>query len=323
MRKRREEGEAMGSDSFLDVVANMVGIVIIMVMVAGLRSKTAPQRAAKAMANSTEVRELADKEETARVLKEQVQRLAEDIAVTHSHGALAFETRNALAFEVTKRKRDLDEKREAMSAVQRASFDLDRETAAAKQELEQLERRKQAAADAPEKTVQITTYATPISHTVDGKEVHFQLRGGLIAHVPMDDFVERIPNELKQQAWKLRQMPEVSSTLGPIDGFRMKYLIVRDGNFIRLQQFELIPVNNSLGESLDSALSSSGEFSHIVGGLNRRKTTVTLWIYPDSFSEFRALKDHLHKLGFATAGRPLPEGQPIGGSVHGSRSAAE
>ncbi|MBL9124629.1 MAG: hypothetical protein JNG90_13420, partial [Planctomycetaceae bacterium] len=246
-----------------------------------------------------------------------------DIAVTHSHAALAFETRNAVAFEVTRRKKELDERREALNAEERANFDLDRATAAVKQEIDQLERRRQAAAEAPEKTVQVTNYATPISRTVEGKESHFQLRGGLIAHVPMDDFVERIPNELKQQAWKLRQMPEVTSTLGPIDGFRMKYLIVRDGNLIRLQQFELIPVSDSLGESLESALSREGEFSRIIAGLNRRRTTVTLWVYPDSFSEFRALKDHLHKLGFAAAGRPLPEGYPIGGSVYGSRSAAE
>lgn len=323
MRKRRDDGEAMGSDSFLDVVANMVGIVIILVMVAGLRSKTAPERVARLKADGPEVRELADQEETARVLKEQVLRLADDIAVTHSHAALAFETRNAVAFEVTRRKKELDERREALNAEERANFDLDRATAAVKQEIDQLERRRQAAAEAPEKTVQVTNYATPISRTVEGKESHFQLRGGLIAHVPMDDFVERIPNELKQQAWKLRQMPEVTSTLGPIDGFRMKYLIVRDGNLIRLQQFELIPVSDSLGESLESALSREGEFSRIIAGLNRRRTTVTLWVYPDSFSEFRALKDHLHKLGFAAAGRPLPEGYPIGGSVYGSRSAAE
>ncbi|MBL9125746.1 MAG: hypothetical protein JNG90_19050, partial [Planctomycetaceae bacterium] len=68
MRKRRDDGEAMGSDSFLDVVANMVGIVIILVMVAGLRSKTAPERVARLKADGPEVRELADQEETARVL---------------------------------------------------------------------------------------------------------------------------------------------------------------------------------------------------------------------------------------------------------------
>lgn len=323
MGRRREEGEAMGSDSFLDVVANMVGIVIILVMVAGLRSKTAPERAAEIRDGLPELRALADQEETARALKDNVLRLADDIAVVNAQATLAFDERNLLAYEAARQRRALEERRAALDAERRANFDLDREAAAAREELDRIERQRQSAAVTPAKTIEIANYATPISHTVDGKEAHFQLRGGLIAHVPMDEFVERIPNELKQQAWKLRQLNEVTSTIGPVDGFRMKYLIVRDGNLIRLQQFELQPVSRDLGEPLATALSNSGEFSRTIAGLNRRKTTVTLWTYPDSFAEFRTLKDHLHKLGFATAGRPLPDGFPIGGSVHGSRSAAE
>ena len=40
-RKPREEME-FGSDSFLDVVANVVGILIILMVLAGIRAKTAP-----------------------------------------------------------------------------------------------------------------------------------------------------------------------------------------------------------------------------------------------------------------------------------------
>jgi hypothetical protein len=53
------------------------------------------------------------------------------------------------------------------------------------------------------------------------------------------------------------------------------------------------------------------------------RTTVTVWVYPDSFNEFRQLKADLFQRGYATAGRPMPEGHPIGGSPDGSRSAAE
>lgn len=323
MRKRREEGEAMGSDSFLDVVANMVGIIIILVMVAGLRSQQAPERAAEQRANLPQLRELADQEESARRLKDEVMRLAEDISIVNGQAALAFEERNAIAVAAAARKRELDDKRRALDSTKQAEFDLDRSAAAARQELANLEQQKAAAAEQPSKTVQLTNYATPISRTVEGKEAHFQLRGGLIAYVPMDEFIERIPSELKQQSWKLRETPEVSSTIGPIDGFKMKYLIVREGNMIGLSQFEMIPVQNRMGESLDAALAETGDFRRIVSGLNPRRATITLWTYPDSFSEFRALKDFLHKQGFAAAGRPLPEGHPIGGSRQGSRSAAE
>ena len=54
-----------------------------------------------------------------------------------------------------------------------------------------------------------------------------------------------------------------------------------------------------------------------------RDTTITLWVYPDSFDLYRQLKEELHNLGFATAGRPLPEGVLIGGSSDGTRSSAQ
>ncbi len=53
------------------------------------------------------------------------------------------------------------------------------------------------------------------------------------------------------------------------------------------------------------------------------RTTVTVWVYPDSFNQFRTLKAELFRRRFLTAGRPLPEGHPIGGSPDGSRSASQ
>jgi hypothetical protein len=52
-------------------------------------------------------------------------------------------------------------------------------------------------------------------------------------------------------------------------------------------------------------------------------TTVTLWCYPDSFEGYRAIRAELHRLGIPTAGRPLPDGAPIGGSTEGSKSVVQ
>jgi hypothetical protein len=52
-------------------------------------------------------------------------------------------------------------------------------------------------------------------------------------------------------------------------------------------------------------------------------TTVTLWCYPDSFAAYRQIREELHRLGIPTAGRPLPEGAPIGGSTEGSKSVVQ
>ena len=43
----------------------------------------------------------------------------------------------------------------------------------------------------------------------------------------------------------------------------------------------------------------------------------------DGFAAFRRIKEELYRLGFATAGRPLEQDMPIGGSPQGTKSAAE
>ena len=45
-RTRNHESESAGGDSFLDIVSNIVGILIILVMVAGARVKNYPIRPA-------------------------------------------------------------------------------------------------------------------------------------------------------------------------------------------------------------------------------------------------------------------------------------
>ena len=65
------------------------------------------------------------------------------------------------------------------------------------------------------------------------------------------------------------------------------------------------------------------EFRSRISAFPTKTTTVTLWVYPDSFDEFRQVKADLFKLGYLVAGRPMPDGTPIGGSPDGSRSSAE
>ena len=57
--------------------------------------------------------------------------------------------------------------------------------------------------------------------------------------------------------------------------------------------------------------------------MNFARATVTLWIYPDSFSLYRRLREDLTEQGFSVAARPLPEGMTIRGSPMGTQSAAQ
>ena len=51
--------------------------------------------------------------------------------------------------------------------------------------------------------------------------------------------------------------------------------------------------------------------------------TVTLWVYPDSFTLYRQLRDYLVERNVVVAGRPLPDGLPIASSRRGTSSRGQ
>jgi len=82
------------------------------------------------------------------------------------------------------------------------------------------------------------------------------------------------------------------------------------------------PAEAVVGEPVAEALRSPSRFRGVLGGV-KPDTTITLWCYPDSFAAYRQVREELHRLGIPTAGRPLPEGAPIGGSTEGSKSVVQ
>ena len=88
-------------------------------------------------------------------------------------------------------------------------------------------------------------------------------------------------------------------------------------------RFVLRPVSDNIGETIDEALQPASQFHQIITGRRAKDATITLWTYPGSFDDFRRLKQELYRLSFPVAARPLPDGVPISGSSHGSKSTAE
>jgi hypothetical protein len=90
-----------------------------------------------------------------------------------------------------------------------------------------------------------------------------------------------------------------------------------------LSEYHLEPVVAVRGETADSALADGSEFRQIVEKLDPQQTAVTFWVYPDSFDLFRRLRDYLYDRDVIIAGRPLPDGVPIGASQRGSVSRGQ
>ena len=167
-----------------------------------------------------------------------------------------------------------------------------------------------------------------MAKTVFGKELHLRLRRRL-AFIPWDELVEQLKQDAPLKTWKLKDTPRITEFLGPVKGFRLKYTLQQSREMtsvpggmalqmrVELDRFVLIPIADDLGEPLDAALAGPSQFRTILEADDPNRTTITVWVYPDSFNDFRRLKAELFRLGYSTAGRPMPEGLPIGGSPGG------
>ena len=332
-RNRPNEELAADHDSFLDIVANIVGILIILVMVVSVRAKNAPVETSEV---SEPPVDMSVPNATYAGLRQHVARLAvESQQVDHLLAARQQE-RQSMALMLAASEQELGAQRAKLNERDREFFDLQNELDEARNSLEKVELERIRAAGIEPEIVQVESLPTPISKTVFDKEMHFQLRAGRVAFAPIEDLFEEARQQARQKVWKLDGLPEATETVGPKGGFRMRYTLEKlelpasvraetghTGFMIRSKLWELIPTDSSLGEPLETALQPGSQFRRALASMDPKMSTITLWTYPDSFDMFRQLKKELFRLGFATAARPLPAGVRIAGSPNGSRSTAQ
>lgn len=334
-RQVQAESSAVGQDSFLDVVTNIVGILIILVIVTGLRIKNVPIKEAEEQAVRNAAVSLETEMAIEGSLRTDVMKTVEQIRNLQQEAVKRSRERALLATGVAALEQELKTAREKLSTESQDSFDLQRQVADAQREQDELERERIAIeADKPEPTL-VENYPTPIGKKVDDGELHFQLRAGRIAYIPLEKLVERFKADAQQKAYRLLELPELTETVGPEGGFRLRYTLERRdvsvetqvttgrGSYAQMKRWTLIPVAGTLGETLEAALADGSQFRKALSQHRPDRTTVTVWTYPDSFAEFRQLKKELFHQGFATAGRPLPDGVPISASPEGTKSASE
>lgn len=341
MRRRNTESqiEAPGQDSFLDVVCNLVGILIVLVMLIAAQAKRGMVAAAKADAASAASQQSESEaeaqaaESTAAALEQGVQELQSKIMQEKYATALHEEERQKYQLLVTVAEQRLGEYRNQLSAEERARYDLEQELVKSKGELAILNTTT-VSLTKPKPHV-LEHLPTPMARTVFGTEIHFRLLNHRLAYVPFDEMKERLLVDARNHVNKLKDTPRAEFSLPEISGFGARYILrraeteveMRSGTArhsgVELELIYLVDVEPNLGQPIAQALGASSEFRSRIAAYKPQSTTVTVWVYPDSFDDFRALKAELFRLGFLTAARPMPMGEPIAGSPSGHRSAAE
>ncbi len=327
-----------GQDAFLDIVANLVGILIILIVIVGAHAGAAARGVVSVDQDlesnihqavlQTQRQELALKK--LEIDNEQLEELidhekayARQLTEVRHQRLIELETVRQL---VEKQTEDLDRKDRDALAAKAVQQNLQRKLAEAKATLAALN-----SADASSmpntKTETIDHYPNPIARTVFSQEIHFRLSKGKLVWVPLDELVETMKHH-----WRLiaenKSFMKTKQTVGPVGNFRLQYDLDSRGQGasrrVQFRKFILIPVDQDAGEPVDWALQSrQSQWATRLGMYPPETTTVSVWAYPDSYQEHSQIKKWLHTHGYQMASWPMERGRLISGSPDGFKTSAQ
>ena len=346
--RKRARGEApMEQDSFLDIVANLVGILIILVVIFGaqigekITYQSSPETAAT-LAKLDEQRQdlvarqqvLDQRDAEYRDWQSVIDQQAVLIEQRRLERHLALQQLAAIEYEVQEKVATLTQQQQLEIQNRQTMAQQANEIQQLTQALEAVQLASMEEDIEPEVEI-IEHYPTPIAQTVFGREVHFHLRDNKIVFVPFDELVQRLRATWETHAEQLPIGQTTTETLEPIGEFRLQYelgseektLPTANGvvmtRVVELKRFWLLPVQTGLGENIEQALTTDSKFATALQKFGPKDTTVSIWVYPESYTTFLELRKVLTKQGYRVAVWPLTPDQRISGSPDGLRASAQ
>jgi hypothetical protein len=354
MKRCRKNEIPFSFDSFLDVVANVCGIIIRLILVAwvGARSYSSIQKLVqeRSTPQAVEASESAELKPPPELLDEiarhrrELESARQNLLDQMRKLEVAESNRAPLEAGLASIQGELRQVELLADAADREPLHF--ETEQANTSMEDLRRRRQRlldeirAIERQPRSVHALRYQTPVSRPVRAEEFMFECSGGRVTFIDLRTLEAEIRHDLDEKGAELRSRWETQGATAPAGAFRLRYTVERergladnagpagspvssDGYRYGLSQWVVEPVSELRGENLAAALGAQSEFRRITDVLDPRQAVVTFWVYPDSFELFRRLRDHLYERDLVVAGRPLPVGAPIAGSRHGSVSRGQ
>jgi len=329
-RPKPEDISSAGQDSFLDVVTNIVGILIILVMLVGGRARQVIQNAMPVQSDRVAAleQEVDVLDQKVALAESEVEELAAQGRTVATAAAFAGEARLQLATAVSAATLEIDRRKQETDAVKVKAAEAVARRKELETEIEHCTLEAEGLAHLPATTKEVLAYPTPVGRTVNGEEIHFRLGEGRIAFIPIEELFELAKSQTRRHSGSIAELASRIESVGPVQGFSLDYVIEakvdqsRGQVLIRSREWVVRPVGMGNGETTEEALSPRSRFRQVLSAVTP-ETTVTLWCYPDSFDVYRTVREDLHRLGIPTACRPMPEGAPIGGSTEGSKSVVQ
>ena len=177
---------------------------------------------------------------------------------------------------------------------------------------------------------------SPVARPAADEEFHFELRRNRISYIDLNQLLEKTRTDAQIRIRMSDRFGAIGSKVGPVGAFSLAYELVpsvasnvdelidrRSVRRFELKGWELVPEFENRGESYEATQNPISEFTRAVNRINPERATITLWVYPDSFTIYRRIRNDLVERGFSVAARPLPEGLAIRGSPMGTQSAAQ
>jgi hypothetical protein len=356
IRRRRPQREiAFSFDSFLDVVANVVGIILRLILVAwvGARSYkavvTAPPPPPAIAEDETSTPYPAPTDPLAAELPQKQTELERKEAQLQEQLHAGGEAEQSVAIvkaelaKVTARRQQLEAERIAQAQKTGEPEPAKRAAAATVAEMDERIRKIKAVLDEMAKAPslkQTHRYRTPISKPLQTDELLFECHDGRVALIDVGTMLEDAMQRTRDNKDLLRHQWSVADETNSVGPFRLRFVVERERSALDavtngappddrtsyrygLTSWEVVPVTSQRGETAEQALAPGSAFRRVVDAIDPAQTAVTFWVYPDSFATYRQVRDALHDRDVVVAGRPLPEGASIRAGSHGTESRGQ
>ena len=353
MRHARYHQEDSSEDSFLDVVANVVGVLIILVMLVGAQaSRTAlmsdtskvPQQDGMAFEEKRVIQDVEELHHELELAQEEAtnsQKALEKLVVQVakiSHESQAYDRqRIELATHRTIIEQDIQRRKALLDEQKQGEFEVQRKLMESKFQLDKLAKEQLSLFAESAVVTEVECLPTPLAKTVEGDSIHLRLKNGLVSVVPFNELIAELTANLTGLRRRLEYSNSVAETIGPIDGYRLKFSVAKfqsssavNGPLVGQQQrpifdqlAEFIPVSEDMGQGVEQSLLPGGTMYRFLREHRHGNSSIVVWLYTDSFDEYRPLKRALWEMGYSFAARPMKPGVHIGASPRGTKAAAQ
>ncbi|WP_145247106.1 hypothetical protein [Aeoliella mucimassa] len=320
-------------------MANIVGILILLVLVVGVRAASQPQHASETVAETQqEPVELLEEEQVEEIEKEvaasarEVADLAQSLAkvdqqleTSEDERLLVTTYAIALEQEYEKHKQQLDEQ-----SAER--LEIREELAALDSKAHQLMLKKVGLTTASMQPATLVNTPTPIVRRNIEETVHLRLGEGRIAVAPLDKLVKMLESVSPQTRLRDLNRGNGVARIGPADGFELLYAVQQAFSDVspmgtRTTQHEVFaelrPLFTPIGVEAEQALQPGDLIDQALRPYSAHNTAVVLWVLPDGIKDYRKIVSAVRERGYAVDVRLLLEGTHIAIGTSGRKTAAQ